>query len=85
MTTLASFLAGFLTGWAVRSTVDSPWSLGARVLDAGYRARARVRRWIAVERERIEDLVAEVRARHDLPPEIERLERSANGSRRPAR
>jgi hypothetical protein len=65
--TAVSFIAGFVGGWAVRSAVDSPHALGVRALDLAYRTKARLSRWAAVERERVEDLIAEVRQRYELP------------------
>jgi hypothetical protein len=66
MAAVASFIAGFVSGWAARSTVDSPHGLGVKALEAVYDTKARLSRWAAVERERIADLVAEVRARYEL-------------------
>jgi hypothetical protein len=63
--TTVSFVAGVLCGWAVRSAVDSPHDLGIKALDAVYKTRARLGRWVAIERERIEDLMAEVRQRYE--------------------
>jgi hypothetical protein len=64
---LFGFLAGFVSGWAARSSVDSSHGLAVRTMDALYASRARLGRWLAVEHERIADLLAEVRARYDQP------------------
>lgn len=62
-----SFIAGFVCGWAVRSTVDSPQALSVKVLGIALQAKNKVNRWLAVERERMTDILAEARAMHDLP------------------
>lgn len=62
-----AFVAGFVCGWAVRSTVDSPQALGVKMLGIAYGAKHKVNRWLAVERERITDLLAEAQAMYDLP------------------
>jgi hypothetical protein len=68
MRTLLGFAVGFGSGWAVRSMVDSPRSLGTRLLRATLVAKRRLGHWAAVERERLEDLIAEVRATLDEEP-----------------
>jgi len=66
------FLVGFAAGWVVRSTVDSSRGLAVGAISALYGAAERVKRLVAIEREHLEDLVAEGRARYeaerDLPP-----------------
>jgi|SRR5580700_3067837 hypothetical protein len=59
------FLAGFASGWAVRSTVDSSRSLVVGAISAFYGTVDRVKRVVAIEREHLEDLVAEGRARYE--------------------
>ena len=59
------FLAGFASGWVVRSTVDSSRDVPVRLMSAIFGATERFRRTIAMERERLEDLVAEGRARYE--------------------
>ncbi len=59
------FLAGFASGWVVRSTVDSSRDVPVRLMSAIFGATERVRRGIAMERERLEDIVAEGRARYE--------------------
>jgi hypothetical protein len=51
----------------VRSSVDSPQALSVKVLGMVYDAKNKVNRWLAVERERMTDILAEARAIHDLP------------------
>jgi hypothetical protein len=77
MRTLVTFAIGFGSGWAARSLVDSPRSLGTRLLRSVLVAKRRLGHWAAVERERLEDLVAEIRATVDEEPvtEDERHER----------
>jgi len=59
------FLAGFASGWVVRSTVDSSRDVPVKLMSAIFGATERVRRSIAMERERLEDLVAEGRAHYE--------------------
>jgi hypothetical protein len=66
--TLITFAIGFGIGWAARSMVDSPRSLGAMLLRAVLIAKRRLGHWAAVERERLEDLMAEVRSTLDEEP-----------------
>jgi hypothetical protein len=69
------FLAGFASGWVVRSTVDSSRGLAVGAISAFYGTVDRVKRLIAVEREHLEDLLAEGRAKYEA---------SARASSRPA-
>jgi hypothetical protein len=59
------FLAGFASGWAVRSTVDSSRDLVVGLVAVVYGTVDRVKRLVAIEREHLEDLVAEGRARYE--------------------
>ena len=59
------FVAGFASGWAVRSTVDSSRGVAVKVVAAYYATAERMRRVVAMEREHLEDLVAEARAKYD--------------------
>ncbi len=61
---LGIFLAGFASGWVVRSTVDSSRSLAVSGVSAVFGTLDRVRRVIAIEKEHLEDLVAEGKAKH---------------------
>jgi len=58
-----SFGVGFVSGWATRSLADSPQDVGVKLLEIALHAKERVGRWAAVERERLEDMVAEARSR----------------------
>jgi len=60
------FGAGFAGGWAARSLADSPQGAGVKLLEIALNAKERVGRWAAVEAERLEDMMAEVRARAEL-------------------
>ena len=57
--------AGFAGGWAVRSSVDSSRAAAVAGVSAFYGAVERGRRLLAIEREHLEDLVAEGRARYE--------------------
>jgi len=59
------FLAGFASGWAVRTTVDSSRSLAVRVISGFYSAVDRTSRAVGMEREHLEDLLAEARAKYE--------------------
>jgi hypothetical protein len=58
------FLAGFASGWLVRSTVDSSRGLAVGAVAAVYGTLERVKRLVAIEREHLEDIVAEGKAKH---------------------
>lgn len=60
---LGSFVAGFASGWVVRSTIDSSRGAAVGVISAAYGAVDRAKRLVAMEREHLEDLVAEGRAK----------------------
>jgi hypothetical protein len=59
------FLAGFASGWAVRTTVDGSRSLAVNVLSKLYAVADRATRAVEMEREHIEDLLAEARAKFE--------------------
>ena len=59
------FLAGFASGWAVRTTVDSSRTLAVNVLSKLYAAADRATRAVEMEREHLEDLLAEARAKFE--------------------
>jgi hypothetical protein len=62
---LGIFLAGFAGGWVVRSTVDSSRGLAVAGISAVYGTLERARTLLAIEREHLEDLVAEGRSKHE--------------------
>jgi hypothetical protein len=68
MRLLVGVALGFGGGWVVRSIVDSPRGFGVRALRSLLLAERRLGHWAAVEREGIEDLVAEVRSTLDEEP-----------------
>ncbi|MGZ3421279.1 MAG: hypothetical protein ACXWUG_19625 [Polyangiales bacterium] len=78
MMTTVGFLAGFVSGWAVRSSVDTPNSLAIKTLGLVYRTKARLVRWAAVEREQIADLVAEVQSRYEGPAQPKAVSKSGD-------
>lgn len=65
MVRYATFALGFTAGWALRGTADSSRSAATRILAGGLSLVGRIRRAIAIERDHLEDLVAEARARAD--------------------
>lgn len=60
MKTLA-FAAGFAAGWLARSTLASSKSGLVHLAALGLDTVARVQRAVAIEREQLEDMVAEAR------------------------
>ena len=58
-----AFVAGFVAGWVTRSTLDPAKSATVQIVAFGLDVVARVKRMLAIERERFEDLAAE--ARHE--------------------
>ena len=81
MASKVTFLAigvGFAAGWAVRSLADSPQGAGVKLLEIALDAKERVGRWVAVEAERLEDMLAEARLKTE--PDIPRPSKANNGS-----
>jgi hypothetical protein len=90
------FLAGFASGWAVRTTVDSSRALAVKVIAGFYGVVDRASRAVGMEREHLEDLLAEARAKYEVdrarssrsapPPPAESAPqtRSSNGARPPS-
>jgi hypothetical protein len=60
---LIAFAVGFGGGWAARSLADTPQGVGVKVLEVAIKTKERLGRWVAVERERLEDMVAEAQSR----------------------
>jgi len=60
---LVTFGLGFVSGWGARSLADSPQGVGVRLLEIAMNAKERVSKWAAAERERLEDMLAEARAK----------------------
>lgn len=53
---------GVAGGWAARSLSDSPEGAGVKLLEAALKAKDRLESWAAIERERLDDMVAEARS-----------------------
>ena len=79
---LLVFGAGFVSGWAARSVADSPQGVGVKILEVAINAKERVSRWAAVEGERLEDMLAEARAKAEPTSSSHR---TTNGSGHKAR
>lgn len=60
---ILAFGAGFASGWGARSLADSPQGVGVELMQIAINAKERISAWAAVERERLEDMMAEARAR----------------------
>jgi len=54
--------AGIAGGWAIRSLADSPEGAGVKLLEMGIKTKDRISGWAAVERERLDDMLAEARS-----------------------
>lgn len=65
MGSLGMFIVGFASGWFVRSTVDSSRGAVVAGMSAAMLAFERVKRAVAIEREHLEDLVAEARSHYE--------------------
>ena len=78
--TLIALGIGIAAGWAARSLADSPQGAGVKLLEIAMNAKERISRWAAVERERLEDMVAEARSKAE--PKIVSLNGTGNGSGR---
>ena len=63
MKSLLVFGVGFASGWGARSLADSPQGVGVKLLQVAINAKQRVGHWAATERERLEDMMAEARAK----------------------
>ena len=64
MRMFVSYVAGVATGWVLRSAVGSTRGLVVSAVAVALEARDRTMRILAQEREFLEDLVAEGRARY---------------------
>ncbi len=60
------FVAGFASGWLARGRVDSSRGAAVSIVATYFKAVERVKRIVAIEREHLEDLVAEGRAKFEL-------------------
>jgi hypothetical protein len=63
MISVVAYVVGFVSGWATRSIADSPQGGAVKLLEMAYDAKERLVRWTLLERERLEDILAEARAR----------------------
>jgi hypothetical protein len=66
MIVLGILAAGFAGGWVIRSSVESSRGIAVAGVSALYGAVERGRRLIAIEREHLEDLVAEGRVKYEM-------------------
>lgn len=53
---------GVAGGWALRSLSDTPEGAGVKLLEIGIKAKNRFSAWAAIERERLEDMLAEAQS-----------------------
>jgi hypothetical protein len=63
MIPVVTYVLGFVSGWATRSIADSPQGGAVKLVEMAYDAKERLVRWTLMERERLEDILAEARAR----------------------
>ena len=78
MKSVLTFGLGFAGGWAARSLADSPQGVGVKLMEIAINAKERVSRWAAVERERLEDMMAEARSK--VEPNKSGPDEAADGS-----
>ena len=71
---------GIAGGWAARSLADSSEGAATRLLEIALDAKERVSHWAAVERERLEDMLAEARLKDEPSPA--RRKKATGNSRR---
>jgi hypothetical protein len=69
---------GIVGGWAARSISDSPQGAGVKLLEIAMKAKERVGRWVALEGERLDDMLAEARSKAE--PDISRPNGAKNES-----
>jgi len=60
------FVAGFTSGWMARGQVDSSRGAVVSIIATYFKAVERVKRIVAIEREHLEDLVAEGRSKFEI-------------------
>jgi hypothetical protein len=63
MLPVITYVLGFASGWAARSIADSPQGVGVKLLEVAQTAKERLTHWVALERERFEDMWAEARSK----------------------
>ena len=73
-----AFGVGVAGGWVARSLGDSPQGAGVRLLEIVLTVKEQVEHWVAVEREHIEDMLAEATANRE--PDVSRSKATTNGS-----
>jgi hypothetical protein len=74
-----AFAVGFATGWLTRSTLDAAKPATVQIVAFGLDVAGRVKRALAIEREQLEDLIAEAqdavaRRREERAERAERAE-----------
>lgn len=79
MLEVVTFFAGFTTGWAVRATANSSRSLVVALIAQAHGAVDRVRTLTAIEREALEDLLAEGKAVYEASRRGSRSRASRQG------
>ena len=70
---------GVVGGWAARSLADSPEGAGVKLLELALKTKERVGQWVALEAERLDDMLAE--ARSTAEPNVARANGAANKPR----
>jgi len=74
---------GVAGGWALRSLSDTPEGAGVKLLEMGIRAKNRLSSWAAIERERLDDMLAE--AQSNISPQSGTAGDSGRAQRPPRR
>jgi len=73
--------AAFVAGWAVRNSSDSPQGVTGKLVEAAQNAKERLVRWTALQRERLEDMLAEARAGNNQDVQRGQASQSDNDKR----
>ena len=76
---------GVAGGWAARSLSDSPEGAGVKLLEAALKTKDKVESWAAVERERLDDMVAEARSNIAREEAAAKSAQHKAGTKRPGR
>jgi len=74
---------GLAGGWAARSLGDSPQGAGVKLLEIALNLKEQVEHWVAVEREHLEDMLAEANSNRE--PDVSRRRAATSGSGRKGR
>lgn len=84
MPVVIAYLAGVATGWVMRSAFGSLRGLSVSAVQAGFEVAERARRFVAVEKEFVEDLMAEARSRYEAAQNARERNEQGHRAERPS-